>query len=193
MAQTLIDLGPLVARADGRRSKLHDPLDGRLGIVRRARVGAAKASDDDAVGGDDDAYRRFTDPPQHVDDLLVGPARRDAAVDECPDEQRSTLRRQVCGKPIHLPVGIVEHTNVSELLEPARGSRALVSLEVVAVDHDGAVTIELVRGALIEPTERNVDGSRDVCPLVFVMTEYFDQLRTMFGNELLHDVAFNGD
>src|SRR5581483_7155567 len=76
----------------------------------------------------------------------------------------------------------------AERFEPPRGSRAHVSLVVVAVDDDRPVAVELTRPLPFQLLEGDVDCAREVLFFVFVVREHFDELRSI-GDELLNVIA----
>jgi hypothetical protein len=72
----------------------------------------------------------------------------------------------------------------AESLEPPRGSRAQVSLEVEAVRDNGSAAIQASGALRVELLQREVDRARKVAVLVLVPREHVEQLRAFFEQAL---------
>jgi hypothetical protein len=79
----------------------------------------------------------------------------------------------------------------AECFEPPRGSRAEVSLDVLAVDDDRPVAFEHVFGVVSrEVAQRQTDGARNVLIVVLVAAQDFDDLGAL-SLELPDSVALD--
>src|SRR5438477_3070090 len=81
------------------------------------------------------------------------------------------------GKPIHLARRVSVNPLLAEGFEPRRGSRAHVSLVIIAVDDDGLVGVEasFAGGLLIQVGQWDVDGTRYVLFVVVFSGKYLDR------------------
>src|SRR5262249_46743399 len=80
----------------------------------------------------------------------------------------------------------------ADALEPPRGSRAQVSLVVVAVDDHRPLALESPRRLRIQGFQGDVDRARKVLLLVFGLRKHLDELRAL-GEQPLHLVSGDGD
>ncbi len=92
--------------------------------------------------------------------------------------------REARGDPIGLAGGVVED-RVSESFEPPRGSGALVSETVPAVDNDRATTIEYLRRFEREGLEGKMGRAGQMFLFVLVLWQHIRELLS-FGDESPH-------
>jgi hypothetical protein len=84
--------------------------------------------------------------------------------------------RQTEGEPILFSGDIIENRLKSKALEPPRGSRAQVSLEIVAVHDDWPALVEFRRCFSTELPERDVDRGGKMRLFVLIRSEDFHEL-----------------
>ncbi len=150
--------GPdLLAWAHRRHAELHDLLDG-AGRVRLERPSRHDAGHE-AVAGDRDAVGAtfLAQPGPHVAQPSLHRARGDVSMHHVGCEGGIALVAQPERQPVHLARDIVVDPLEPEAFEPPRGSRAHVSLEVVAIHDDWPGGIDTRRCLGVEFLEGKVD------------------------------------
>jgi hypothetical protein len=85
-----------------------------------------------------------------------------------------SLGWQSTGRPIRFARRVAEDLGKTQADEPPRGSRAQVSLIIVAVDDDWLLPIKLSGALRIEMPQKDVDRSRQMLFLVFRSGEYLE-------------------
>src|SRR6266851_4026470 len=169
------EVGP---ERDGAR--LHHLLDGRARIdaerlsVNQAEHNPLVVHDDAHVPG------ALAHAVVHGVNSLVDPARRNVPPGDIGDARGVSLLalpRQPRGEPVRLARLIAIYLPEPECLEPRRGSRAHISLVVVAVDNHGPLGVELPRRLATEGLQWDVDCGWDVFGRVLFGGKHLDQLR----------------
>src|SRR5829696_2788427 len=118
----------------------------------------------------------------HVLEVVVEPAVRNVGAHVRTDPRLASLRplERECGaSPVRLAGDVVVHPLEADALEPRRGSRAHVSLVVVAVGDHWPTVVEQARRLVVELFERDVDRSRQVLVLVLGRRQHLYQLRPL--------------
>ncbi len=150
------------ARPDGARPFRHRARDSLVGVAGDRL--APEAAEDDAL--------------PDIGQLIVERARWHVSARDLGREWSRHLRT-LMRKAVRTP-GLLAGDEVVDLrephaLEPPRGSRAEVSLKVVAVDDHRTPVIELGRGSSIELLEGDVDRSLEMLLFVFVGRQNLDE------------------
>jgi len=171
-------------RPESHRSGVHHLLDGRRGVAGQ-RVETDEPQDD-AIGIDDDK-RLVAHPIAHVGNPLAQLTCRNVALRNFRDYRDMCLfprARQPRSEPVSFPGLIPVDVCEAEANEPRRGPCAHISLLVVAVRNDWLARVQPLAGFLIQCLERDVDGARDVFPLVLTHGEDIHELGALL-DELL--------
>jgi len=156
----------------------------------------AEATEDDPLLVDDDARVRAgrPNPLLHVREPVGERADGHVSMCDVPGQPVRNVRpfvRQPVGAPVLLAGDVVVHAVEPHRVEPPRGSRAEVSLVVVAVDDHRPLAVELARRALVELFERDADRADDVFLLEFLRRQHFDQVRVLVGDQAADLVSVN--
>ena len=150
----------LEARPDRARPGGHRLFDADVVLARECRL--AELTQHDLLVVDDEAGipAGVADAGANMRQLLSEAAGGYVAAEMRPDAGVATARafeRQSGRAPVGFARGVVMNLGEADALEPPRGSRAQVSLGVVAVDDHRPAALELVRRPAVELLERNVD------------------------------------
>jgi hypothetical protein len=90
------------------------------------------------------------------------------------DLGKLAFNRQPEGKPILFSGDIIKDRFKSKRLEPPRGSRTQVSLQIVAVNDNWLALVKFGRRFSLELPEWDVDRPRKVCLIVLLRSKDFD-------------------
>src|SRR5262249_3572125 len=182
------------ARPDGAWSWSHRPFDRLVRVGRNPPAAEAPQPHPLPVHHGTGVPTGRTDPLPHFFDVVFYPSGGDDAVRDITGHSSGDIRSLVqesVRPPILLAGDVVVDTPEAERFEPPRGSRADVSLVVVAVDDYRPLAVKFARGALVELLERDVDGAADVFLRVVSRRQHLNELRVPLGDQSANLVSVN--
>ena len=150
------------ARSDRARPKRHRVF-GQDTFAGSQRLSAEETQDDAGVVHHDADLPHVPHAFCDVGDVLVRAARRSVGTCDASDARAAvgfSLERKPEGAPVGLTGDVVVDADEAEVFEPPRGSRARVSLRVVAVDDHRPLRVERGRRVAVERLQRDVDRAR---------------------------------
>jgi hypothetical protein len=166
-------------RAESRRPGLQYVLDGQFDVGVPQFVAKQAENNSFLINNDASFGVCLASSFLHCAECLCWRARRNLAIGGLTnrfDLGELAFDRQAESKPVLFSGDVIKNRFETKTLEPPRGSRAQVSLQIITVNDDWPAFVEFRRCFPIEVPERDVDGSGEVRFFVLFGSKDFDEL-----------------